>query len=324
MLIISHHLTLLGITPDGNGISQVNGDQLIEGELVSLDDDLVLEIQKRSSGPGKRSYTFEDGILKGYNYVQAAAPGCFHLEKGRKYLSAGPNLARLVCDRGRASGWETFSFVNRSEAERHLAIHQRREQAFGHRVGELIAANQPVCLHFGCGPRRLPGFLNIDKTINVGDPLSVSLQRPTDDYFIFSFTEMPWPIPDGSVDYIYSEDFIEHISQKNQVAYLAESFRVLKFGAINRINTPCLVDSMKKNSDFSKGFHGVYFGEFDRWAHIALFTRGFCKDLANAIGYRQVFFTAKSRGSSPFSVNDVRPGDDRDDLTGNIFADLVK
>jgi hypothetical protein len=78
------------------------------------------------------------------------------------------------------------------------------------------------------------------------------------------------------------------------------------------------------HSDFARGFSGVYFEEFDRWNHISLFTAASLQELALMIGYRHVFFTAKSRGTSPYAVPDLRPYDDRDDLLGNIYADLLK
>ena len=81
---------------------------------------------------------------------------------------------------------------------------------------------------------------------------------------------------------------------------------------------------MRVHSDFSKGWNGVYFGEWDKWAHICVPTRGYLSDVAQVVGYRQVYFTAKSRGSSPHAVPDMRPGSDRDDATGNVFADLLK
>ena len=46
--------------------------------------------------------------------------------------------------------------------------------------------------------------------------------------------------------------------------------------------------------------------------------------MASIIGYRHVFFTAKSHGTSPHAIADTRPGGDRNELVGNIFADLLK
>jgi predicted SAM-dependent methyltransferase len=77
---------------------------------------------------------------------------------------------------------------------------------------------------------------------------------------MLDFTQKSWPIPDSSVDYIYSEDFIEHVPQRSQVAFLAEAFRVLKPGCYNRVSTPCLAASMGANSDFSKGIWSAPLG----------------------------------------------------------------
>jgi hypothetical protein len=74
----------------------------------------------------------------------------------------------------------------------------------------------------------------------------------------------------------------------------------------------------------SRSSAGVYFYEYDQWSHISLFTPASLQEMASIIGYRHVFLTAKSRGTSPFAVPDFRPGGDRDELVGNIFADLLK
>jgi hypothetical protein len=191
------------------------------------------------------------------------------------------------------------------------------EQAFARCVAARRDSGRPVCLHFGCGPRLIDGYLNIDRVAFTEIPNGT-------EYFAFNFAERSWPIPDSSVDYVFSEDFIEHIPQKYQITFLAEAFRVLKAGCYHRVNTPCLHASMKRQADFAKGFAGMYFEEYDRWGHIALFTKGSLEELARLIGYRQVIFTAKGKGTSPCAVADTRPGADRDELTGNIMVGLLK
>jgi hypothetical protein len=42
------------------------------------------------------------------------------------------------------------------------------------------------------------------------------------------------------------------------------------------------------------------------------------------VGYREVHFNARGDGCSPYAVRDRRPLADRDEIEGNIFADLVK
>jgi hypothetical protein len=99
---------------------------------------------------------------------------------------------------------------------------------------------------------------------------------------------------------------------------------VLKPGAIHRISTPCLIESMRRHSDFPRGFVGVHSSEWERWGHVALVSRGSLEEMALLVGYKCIYFTAKSRGMSPHATQDSRPHGDRDQLLGNIFADLLK
>jgi len=55
------------------------------------------------------------------------------------------------------------------------------------------------------------------------------------------------PLPDGSVDVVYSEEVIEHINREAGQRMLAECLRVLKPGGILRITTPSL-DYFAKNA----------------------------------------------------------------------------
>jgi hypothetical protein len=319
MYIMTYHSTLLATVVIDNILTQLRSWPPSGGQrLVDIDPTEVAKLEAAQPISGERGVAITGGPLAGYAYVKSATPGSFHLFKGG-FVCAPPNQTAVICDRKAALQWETFKFIAPEAAAACLQGDGQREEALEARVRSLIDQRIPVCLHFGCGYRRIPGYLNIDKHAHARRP-----GRSSEDYFVFNFTGKSWPIPDSSVDYIYSEDFIEHIPQRTQVAFLAESFRVLKKDSYHRVNTPCLAESMKTHSECSKGYMGVYFGEFDKWGHVALFTRGFISDLARAIGYRQVFFTAKSRGSSPYAVEDQRPQNDRDEKTGNILADLLK
>jgi predicted SAM-dependent methyltransferase len=189
-------------------------------------------------------------------------------------------------------------------------------------VAGLIQAGQPVKIQVGFGWTPAPGFVKLD----VHPLLEESDNRFADvDVFFFPYADMPWPIPDGWVDFIFHEDFIEHISQKQQICFLAETLRVLKEGGWHRISTPCLNASMKRHSRFDEGMAGVYTGEWDNWEHISLFTRHSLEEMAKLVGYRDVVFTGKNQGVSPYSLRtEVRPDRDRDPVFGNIFADLLK
>ena len=195
-------------------------------------------------------------------------------------------------------------------------------RGFSARVLNLLEAGHPVKIQVGFGWTPAPGFVNLDiaPLLPEGDDRFAGV-----DVFYFPYADMPWPIPANCIDYICHEDFIEHISQKQQVCFLAETLRVLQEGCWHRVNTPCLNASMNRNSRFEHGMAGVYTGEWDNWEHINLFTRHSLEEMAKLVGYRDVVFNLKNQGVSPHRLTqEVRPSDDRDPLTGNIFADLLK
>jgi predicted SAM-dependent methyltransferase len=195
-------------------------------------------------------------------------------------------------------------------------------QGFSSRILSLVESGQPVKIQVGFGWTPEPGFVNLD----IGPLLGEGDNRFDDvDVFFFPYADMPWPIPANCVDYIFHEDFIEHISQKQQVCFLAETLRVLKDGGWHRVSTPCLNASMKRHSHFANGMAGVYTGEWDNWEHISLFTRHSLEEMAKLVGYRDVVFNQKNQGVSPYRrTPEIRPDADRDVLFGNIFADLLK
>lgn len=84
-------------------------------------------------------------------------------------------------------------------------------------------------LNLGCGPHALPGWLNYDingaRRMDVV-PIDLALGR--------------LPHTDESVDFIFSEHFIEHINREQGARLVKECYRVLKQGGVIRISTPDL------------------------------------------------------------------------------------
>lgn len=79
-----------------------------------------------------------------------------------------------------------------------------------------------VGLHMGCGPIHHPGYLNCDLE---GGEFRVDATKPL-------------PVPDDSLDYVYSEHFIEHLMFDQVLFFMKESFRALKKGGIFRCLIP--------------------------------------------------------------------------------------
>lgn len=98
-----------------------------------------------------------------------------------------------------------------------MQLHKAYRRAL--RRGEIIR------LHIGASDKILPGWLNTD--IMPPAPLYLNATR--------HFT-----LDDNSVKYIFSENFIEHISLSDAMTFLKESFRVLSWDGVIRIATPDL------------------------------------------------------------------------------------
>lgn len=183
-------------------------------------------------------------------------------------------------------------------------------------------------LHIGCGPRVLKGWINIDLKFR---PYLERLKFYTpevmrgdqSDFRAIDVARTPLPFADNSVDVIFHEDFIEHLSQRGQILFLADALRVLKPGAVHRVNTPNLLVSMRGHSDFMRGFKGVYVGEWDKWHHRNLLTPSSLEELALMVGYSEIVFTGRDQSSSRLVPIESRPASDRP-KDGNILADLIK
>jgi predicted SAM-dependent methyltransferase len=83
-------------------------------------------------------------------------------------------------------------------------------------------------LHFGCGPFRIPGWINVDFA-GAGADFWVDITRRL-------------PFPNNIFDAMYGSEVIEHVELVEARAFLAEALRVLKPGGTIRMTTPDLVE----------------------------------------------------------------------------------
>lgn len=81
-------------------------------------------------------------------------------------------------------------------------------------------------LHLACGTNIMNGWANIDLSGNK-EVIYWDLTRPL-------------PVDSGSMELVYCEHFIEHISREQARNLLAECHRVLKPGGVLRVSTPSL------------------------------------------------------------------------------------
>lgn len=201
------------------------------------------------------------------------------------------------------------------------------------RLKKYAEKTKEIKLHFGCGPRVLKGWANIDLAFEpyeqylkyYGDVFyPAALRGNESDFYAINIVTELLPLPDSCVDVIFHEDFLEHLDQRSQMVFLAETLRVLKRGGIHRVNTPDLKMSMREHSDFSRGGAGVYVEEWDNHAHKNVLTANMLAEMAGIVGYREVRFTGRDGSASPSLPSEYRPDPSDRPESGNIFADLVK
>lgn len=95
-------------------------------------------------------------------------------------------------------------------------------------IQQYLNTHPVAKLQLGCGGNMLEGWLNTDGQMDGWfHPQSVKLDA-----------SQPFPLPDNSFDYIYSEHMIEHIDYWAGQRMLAECYRVAKPGARIRITCP--------------------------------------------------------------------------------------
>ena len=191
---------------------------------------------------------------------------------------------------------------------------------------------KPLKLHLGCGPRVLKGWVNIDLQF---EPYEQYLKYYTNKYygpkirgskeefFAINIVRQPIPLPDNSVDIIFHEDFIEHLNQKEQYLLLAECYRILKKGGVHRINTPDIIQSMKINSNFNKGYDGVYSKEWTDHGHKNVLSWQVLEQMAKLVGYRKCVRLKRDQSYAKIP-KEYRPDPNDRAENGNLHVDLIK
>jgi len=98
------------------------------------------------------------------------------------------------------------------------------------KVQNCIENQTPIRLHLGCGPVKLPDYLNVDGEYCAGDP----------EIIIHDIAEV-YPIPDNCVDEILSVHVIEHIEHWKIRGMLSEWHRILRPGGQVAVEWPDLL-----------------------------------------------------------------------------------
>jgi predicted SAM-dependent methyltransferase len=99
----------------------------------------------------------------------------------------------------------------------------RGRRAFQQEFEQARRSGGLVKVIIGAGRKPLPGWINTDVVWQV--PAYLDATRP-------------WPVPAGSVDLIYGDDVIEHVTLEQARLLFRHAFTALKPGGILRLATP--------------------------------------------------------------------------------------
>ena len=163
-------------------------------------------------------------------------------------------------------------------------------------------------LHLGCGRNMIGGWINTDLNM-VKFPSGPKHLDVTDKFSIREKRKDGIIIDDNSIDYIFSEHLIEHLTYQEGKFMLEECFRVLKVGGKIRISTPDLkflidlytddkTDLQKRYIDYSVN-HVAYdisigtdtfiINNYVRgWGHIFIYDEKTLKSLFESVGFSDV------------------------------------
>ena len=93
-------------------------------------------------------------------------------------------------------------------------------------IDDYLNTNQSRKLHIGAQANILEGWLNVDIYTGASDRVA------------YMDATKPFPFPDATFDYIFSEHMIEHIEYYEVSFMIKECYKVLKKGGKIRIATP--------------------------------------------------------------------------------------
>lgn len=201
-----------------------------------------------------------------------------------------------------------------------------------------------VKVNLGCGLAVAQGWINIDASLNA---LVASWPRTAHKFLyrcsganryysleqycgllenhVFMHHELSHSIPliDGSVDFVYSSHFLEHLFKQDGLHLLDESYRVLKSGGVIRVCVPDLAYAVElyRQGNKEKMLENYFFVE-DKDSFLArhkyMYDFELLKSKLESVGFSRIVRCEYRQGKTP----DVDKLDNRPEET--LFVEAVK
>ncbi|WP_444928687.1 class I SAM-dependent methyltransferase [Microbulbifer sp. SSSA002] len=161
-----------------------------------------------------------------------------HQEQWENLGTHDPYWAVLSDPSKKNRQWDKEIFFNSGKQEIHRVLANLRQQHMQPRLG--------TALDFGCGVGRLSRALSTHFKKVIGVDISSSMiaeartqhrEHPNIDFIHNTANDLSI-IPDGSIDFIYSNIVLQHIPSKQQKRFIEEFCRVLRPSGIIVFQTP--------------------------------------------------------------------------------------
>ncbi|PLX13849.1 MAG: hypothetical protein C0594_00750 [Marinilabiliales bacterium] len=170
-------------------------------------------------------------------------------------------------------------------------------------------------IHYGSFHTLFDGWINTDWNLKT--------KLDTEPYVIALDLTKKHPFRDDTFNYAYSEDFIEHLEQADQIIFLSEVFRTLKPNGVFRMSYPGF-EELLKNHFHKIEYENLMFEKsrtYDLYGHRHHFTKEELKLLCKHIGFSVVEFV--SFGTSNHNI--FKNIDTRiEQANQNTFVELKK
>lgn len=176
-------------------------------------------------------------------------------------------------------------------------------------------------IHYACGKNVFAGWLNVDGfdvsfPDGAVDPAAAAPVLRVD-------LSGAHPFPAGSFRFGYSEEFLEHLTQRESILFLSEVYRTFQPGGVLRLSTPKLGEVMWRHFR-QEGWEGAQQGAraaFDDWHHEHYYTLDSLRAVALHLGFAKVEDTVYHESVHP----ELRGLDTRPETKGfNLFVELTR
>jgi predicted SAM-dependent methyltransferase len=176
-------------------------------------------------------------------------------------------------------------------------------------IRRYLRSTEDPRLQLGCGPHPIPGWLNSD--LLSGD--------------IYLDITRPFPIPDVSLAFVYSEHVIEHVPEQAGLQMLREIHRVLRPGGRARITTPDLQkivaiyedrNPVISRADYERHLEEATYGTPQpRAAHVL---NTFMRAWGHQFIYDEDDLVAKLSEAGFVGIERVEPGESSDPMLAHV------